>query len=76
MGYPEREKLPLIEAAPSNEDIFEDIFQEAARRLGVRLDDLKSRRLNSLDEVGVKLLGDCPANRGPAYLAFTRKWSK
>lgn len=37
MGYPEREKMPLIEAAPSNAGVFEDLYQEVARRLGVQL---------------------------------------
>ena len=35
MGYPERDKIPMIADVPSHEGIFKDLYTAAAARLGM-----------------------------------------
>ncbi len=38
MGYPERDKIPMIADVPSHEGIFKDLYTAAAARLGMKLE--------------------------------------
>ena len=47
LGYPEREKLPYIADAPSDEGVFKDILRVAAERIGaeLRIERLPKKRV-------------------------------
>jgi len=74
MGYPEREKLPLIDAAPSNEGVFYDLYTAVAKRLGLKLEIRRVPKKRLYDEMNRGTIDFYPAAAFSASRAEFMHW--